>query len=218
MKIFDKKPLSAILGLLGLLVVLFYLTSTTGFLKLPKHATIIFVFALGPLAIVGVLSIAQRLATTADGLILKAATVFGIIAFALWETVMAIQQGIRIFFRERVLPEAVDSATQETIKLIQRGVNSVQWTMDVAFDVFYCLLIILFGFLMYRHRDFGRFLGVLGIVSAAGLLILNMWTFPFPPAESGLFDLGPLTGIWWVLVIIQMFRVEHFNKSTMPGA
>jgi hypothetical protein len=40
-----------------------------------------------------------------------------------------------------------------------------------------------------------------------------MWTFPYPPAESGLFDLGPLTGVWWVLVIIQMFRMEHFEKK-----
>lgn len=174
---------------------------------------LIFVFALGPIAMVGVLSISQRLSATANGLTLKAGTVFGIIAFALWDVVQTIQQGIRIYFRERLIPEATTEQAKEAANLIYRGVNAVQWTMDVAFDIFYCLLIILFGALMYRHRDFGRFLGLLGIISATGLLFLNLWTFPYPPAESGLFDLGPLTGVWWVLVIIQMFRIEHLEKK-----
>jgi hypothetical protein len=62
------------------------------------------------------------------------------------------------------------------------------------------------GAIMYRHPDFGRLLGGFGVVSASALLLLNLWAFPYPPADSGLIDLGPLTGVWWLAVIVQIKR------------
>jgi hypothetical protein len=29
-----------------------------------------------------------------------------------------------------------------------------------------------------------------------------MATFPIQPAEAGLVDLGPLTGLWWLVLIL----------------
>jgi hypothetical protein len=95
------------------------------------------------------------------------------------------------------------------VRLIYRGVNTVQATRDVAFDIFYCLAVILFSVLMLRHPSFGRGVGILGIASWVGLLALNFWTFPVPPAEADLVDLGPVTGVWWLLVIIQLVRTER---------
>jgi hypothetical protein len=59
---------------------------------------------------------------------------------------------------------------------------------------------------MYDAPAFGRVLGGFGVISAAGLLLLNLATFPYPPAQSGLVDLGPVTGVWWLLVFIQIKR------------
>ena len=59
---------------------------------------------------------------------------------------------------------------------------------------------------MYREPSFGRLLGGFGVVSAAALLVFNLATFPHGPADSGLVDLGPLTGLWWLCVIIQVKR------------
>ncbi len=64
--------------------------------------------------------------------------------------------------------------------LAYQSTNSVQASMDVAF----------------------------GIFISCGLMIMNLWTFPLPPANAGLFDLGPLTGIWWVVVILMWRRAE----------
>ena len=81
--------------------------------------------------------------------------------------------------------------------------------MDIAFDIFYCLLILLYSFAMFRNENFGKGIGAFGILSGLGLFVLNLWTFPYPPAESGLIDLCPATGVWWVWVIILMVKIDQ---------
>jgi hypothetical protein len=92
-------------------------------------------------------------------------------------------------------------------------VNLVQLGADVAFDVFYCLGMILYGAVFYRTAGFGRLLGVGGIVAAGGLLAMNLASFPYVPAESGLVDLGPVTGAWWVLVILRLIRWNRGDRN-----
>jgi hypothetical protein len=83
----------------------------------------------------------------------------------------------------------------------------------VSFDIFYCLGVILVSVAMYSHRDFGRIIGVFGVLSAASLLWLNLAAFPKVPDESGLVDLGPLTAVWWLAVIIQLMRSRGTNSA-----
>jgi len=44
----------------------------------------------------------------------------------------------------------------------------------------------------------------------AALLVLNLQTFPTPPANAGLFDLGPVLGLWYLAVTIQVARSFHW--------
>lgn len=67
----------------------------------------------------------------------------------------------------------------------------------------------LFSILMLRDQRFGRAIGAFGIASAGALLALNLWTFPLPPAEAGLWDVGPLTGVWWIAAIVLALRSER---------
>jgi hypothetical protein len=59
---------------------------------------------------------------------------------------------------------------------------------------------------MIRDARFGWILGIAGILIAVALLILNLWTFPTPPAAKNLVDLGPLVGVWYLVVTIMMIR------------
>ncbi len=63
---------------------------------------------------------------------------------------MCIQFGTRIYRKEHITNKASDEVSLETIKIIYNGINSVPFTMDIAFDILYCLLIILFGHWMYQ--------------------------------------------------------------------
>jgi len=188
------------LGLLGLAVVGVYLATATGLLRAGGNLVLVPIFAIGPVAIVGVLSIHDRLAGDHDGLLLRSATVFLVAAFALFTLMLVVQQLVALQFRD-LRAHAGGAAAVDLLRSIQQGVDLVQLGVDVAFDIFYCLGVILLAGVMCRAREFGRILGMAGIVVAGGLLVLNLAAFPYVPAESGLIDLGPITGLWWVAVI-----------------
>lgn len=85
-----------------------------------------------------------------------------------------------------------------------QAANGLQLGFDVAWDVFLCLGTVLFAVNMWTHPRFGRVFAITGGSLAALLLILNMATFPEPPDQAGLVDLGPLVGLWYVAVAIRI--------------
>lgn len=194
--------------LFGLAVVLVYLGAATGLLRHVNQLLLVLVFAIGPVAIVGVLAIHERLAAAGSSLMLKVGTAFLIVAFAFFNLMLVVQQTIFMQFHD-FIAAAPDEAAEQALRLVRRGVNLVQLGIDVSFDIFYCVGLILVAAVMYRHRDFGKFFGVFGAASAAALLVFNLWTFPYIPAESGLVNLGPVTGLWWLAVIVQMIRLTR---------
>jgi hypothetical protein len=78
--------------------------------------------------------------------------------------------------------------------------------LDVAWDAYVGLGTICFAIAMLRHPRFGRVFAIFGIAIGAGLLGLHLYTFPTPPQNAGLVDLGPAMGLWYLIVTIQMWR------------
>lgn len=85
-------------------------------------------------------------------------------------------------------------------------VQAVWLGLDVAWDGYIGVGTALFGFSMLRHPRFGRVFGGTGIAIGLALLCLNFYTFPTPPANAGLVDLGPVVGLWYLAVTVQMWR------------
>lgn len=203
----------SVVAILSLLVVLVYLATAIGLINDATPLTLALVFAIGPVAIVGVLRISEYLARAGPAPTLRPATVFLVVAFSLFTLMLVVQQTVFIRYRE-FTREATDPAVLEGLRTAFRMVNEVQLGIDLCFDIFYCAGMILLSVAMYRHPHFGRLIGILGVLAGAGLLVLNLATFPRPPAESGLVDLGPATGVWWVLVILQFIRVQRTRPSS----
>jgi hypothetical protein len=78
---------------------------------------------------------------------------------------------------------------------VSAQVNAVWLGLDVAWDAYIGLGTICFALAMLRHPCFGRVFAFPGLAIAAGLLALNFFTFPTPPASAGLVDLGPAVGL-----------------------
>lgn len=72
--------------------------------------------------------------------------------------------------------------------------------LDVAWDLYVGTGTMLFGLHMFLRRQLGAWLSLSGIVIGGLLLILNIATFPAPPVRSGLVDVGPLVGLWYLMV------------------
>ncbi len=200
-----RSRITVLLGIAGLVVICVYLASALGVIRDVNNFTLSLVFAIGPVAIFGVVEISRRLATQHELPTVKLGQVFLVIAFALFTLMLVVQQTVVIRYRQLVT-EAADSAHVETLRVAFSLVNQVQLGIDVCFDIFYCVGVVLLSVAMFQHRDFGKFVGVFGVASATALLAFNLATFPGVPAESGLLDLGPLTGVWWILVIVLMIR------------
>ncbi len=85
--------------------------------------------------------------------------------------------------------------------------------LDIAWDVYVGVGTVLFGLCALTHPRLGRILGAAGIFIGGGLLALNIGSFPTPPANAHLIDLGPFVGLWHLVVSIVMLRSGGWARS-----
>jgi len=165
----------------------------------PFVAAVILASAFGPLLAAASLGLYHVLAESGNPVILQLAAMFNILGAAIFTMMLLVQ--LAIGYQIESLGEEAQNLTALRISLV-----GVQLGMDVAWDIFISLGTLLFAISMLRDARFGRILGTAGVLIAVALLILNLWTFPTPPAAKYLVDLGPLVGIWYLIVTIMMIR------------
>ena len=84
---------------------------------------------IAPIPIIGVIAVGKRLVEYEDSLDIQVGKVFGIIAFAIFEMMMVVQQGTRIYFGENLLAKAPDESSKEILQMVYKGVNSIQFNL-----------------------------------------------------------------------------------------
>ena len=165
----------------------------------PYLALVIVAGAFGPLLAAASLGLYHVLAETGNPVLLQLAVLFNGLGAALFTTMLLVQLAIG---------HQLQSIDKETINLtsLRTALVGVQLGMDVAWDIFISLGTLLFAISMLADPRFGWILGIAGMLIALALLVLNLWTFPTPPAAKNLVDLGPLIGVWYLAVTIMMIR------------
>ncbi len=184
----------------GVAVLATYLATATGAVHGTNPLLLTLVFAIGPVAIVGILRFVKDVAPAGETTTWRLARLLLVVAFVLFTTMVILQQMFALQF-PALIAAAATPATAETLRVVRSGVNLVQLGLDVAFDVFYCTGLIALGSALYRHPAFGKVIGAAGVICGLALLATNMLAFPYVPTERGLVDLGPVTGVWWLVVI-----------------
>lgn len=173
------------------------------FLHLPMLATTALAACFGPALAVasfglkGLLDLERPMVSSALGLLLNA---LGGVLF----TAMALVQ------------LAVGSLVSG--EKISAPITSIWLGIGKAWDAYVGLGTICFALAMLRHPRFGRVFAFSGLAIAAGLLVLNFYTFPSPPADGGLIDPGPAIGLWYLVVTIQMWRSVTWAKRRVSAA
>lgn len=180
--------------------------------SVPDAVVLVLAFAFGPLLSVSFLGLYRYMAPHRDGPILQVGALFGVIAGVLVTTMLVIQVGNNVVL-EQGLAETDTDAAKELVRTAWRAVNRVQYLVDIVWDIFICLAAILIGIAMTRHPRFGMIWGGLGILAAGLLLFLNLYTFPFAPAESGSVDLGPALALWIFAVYVRLLLLTRASQS-----
>jgi hypothetical protein len=157
---------------------------------MPMTMTVLLAAAFGPLLGVATLGLYHFIGTHRKTVSLQIAVVFTVIAGAIVNTMLVVQMTIREFWRME-LAEAADAGSRELIGAAYSATNAVQLGLDISW---------------FRHPRLGRIVGALGALIGVSLLSFNLFTFPVPPAEAGSIDLGPLVGIWYLVVTIMLAR------------
>ena len=200
-------------GIAGILSIIFYF-SVAVFSFLPDTLALSLAFSFPLLWIIAFMGLYQFLKNEKPSASLEIGYLFGIIGAAVACVFLVVQQA-NFIWHTQAMEQAATEEAQALLKASFRGTNRVQAGMDVAFDIFITIAWFLFGINIARSAHFNKLLGWMGCLLAAGLLTLNMISFPTAPAEAGLFDLGPFLGIW-TLVIYIWFMVVLFKRKNLP--
>lgn len=137
----------------------------------------------------------------------QAAVIFGIGAPVLVSAMLCAQMSMSDFMDRFYRP--LDEATREAQINIWRATDSVQLGLDVAWDMFILPTILMFAILAFRFLPWGKIIGSIGVVIGVGGLVFNIWTFPTPPIEVGLIDVGPFAMVWYGI----FFGIVFLNRA-----
>lgn len=175
-------PITAISGIAGVVAYIFALASESS-----DAFTVVasFIFAFGiTLSSIGLYNI---LGGVKGSPLVPIAAIANVIAAALLFAMVMVQLSVHAMVPQ---PDA--------------GLKAVWLGLDVAWDFYISTGTILFGLSMFGRRGLGAWLAVPGLLIGGLLLIFNVATFPYPPANAGLVDLGPLLGLWYLVVCVRL--------------
>jgi len=165
------------------------------FIPMPSVLQVFLIMAFGPLFGLASVGLYYFLALDKKTLSSMVAVISNIIAGVLITAMLLVQIAIR-----SSKPDTFDLSN----KWAWKSLNQVHLGLDLAWDVYVFLGTFLFAISMFRNPKFGKIFSAVGIVISLLLIIFNGVSFPTPPADSGLIDLGPLVGIWYFAATVIM--------------
>ncbi len=128
---------------------------------------------------------------------------FATIGFAFLSAMIIVQSCVKSGIALRMATK--DGAEREALFAMLGPLRLVDFGLDLTWDIFVMIAMLLLGWAMIRSRYFGRILGYSGIAVTLLLLVTNIWQAPIPPNP----DFKPLAIVWIIAVSVQMLRVAR---------
>lgn len=172
-------------------------------LPLPDRLSQFFALVFPGLLLCGHVALYHYFRRRQESALNQAAVIFGIAAPVLVSAMLCAQMSIVSYMDRFYRP--LDEVTRLAQINIWRAVDSVQLGLDVAWDMFILPTILMFAVLSYRHLPMGRLFGSIGIFLGLMGLVFNIWTFPTPPINVGLVDVGPFAMAWYAALFVIVF-------------
>jgi hypothetical protein len=183
------------------------------FVSLPKKLTITLASLFGPLLMLASLGLYFFLKAHRKTITGQLAVLSNIIASAMFTLMVIVQLSVNLSM-EGLMDSAGEGISESTQKWVWQVVDKIQLGMDVSWDIFIAIGTILFAATVMKHPKFGKIFGLIGFLIGHFLLIFNLSTFPTPPGDAGLIDLGPAAGLWYFVAALLVLRsLKWFDRQ-----
>ena len=189
-------------GIAGILGVASYLLAIT--LSWPESqfgtSTALLVVSVFPiLSIVYSYGLYHFIAAEREGAANRLAFIFAVAAFTTVLAMIIVQLAIGAGIGE--IAKGLD---EQTSKALKRGLRMVDHGLDVAWDMLIGTALVFLGAAMRRRGGLGPGWGIPSAVLGIALILLNTATFPWPPGDRGLFDVGPFVGLFVLALAVRL--------------
>lgn len=142
--------------------------------------------------------------------------IFGIVAFSIVAMHNTVQSSVLLWGSD--LARSDPTFSPETWSSVIRAVRGVDIGLDLVWDLFLVLWLVFTGVAMMKHPRFGLWWGLPAIIVGAVLFAINAITVPDPPAAAGLFDPGPLVGLYACAVSAYLIKLGLNPRSEAAAA
>ena len=136
--------------------------------------------------------------------------VFWIVAFTTLLGMIIVQLAVTASISD--ITQTLDA---QTARALRRGLRMIDLGLDVAWDFLGGMALVLTGTAMRKRTGLGPWWGMAAIGFGIALILLNAATFPIPPANAGLFDIGPFTGMFMLALAV---RLAFLGKRELRAA
>jgi hypothetical protein len=92
----------------------------------------------------------------------------------------------------------------QTAKVLRRGLRLIDLGLDVAWDMLIGTALIFSGAAIRRRSGLGLGWAIPSVVLGTTLIALNAATFPWPPGDRGLIDIGPFIGLFVIVLAARL--------------
>jgi hypothetical protein len=188
-----------------------YLART--FLPLSDSLKTTFFLLFGPCLVVAFLGYHSFITHPAARVSALLGTAFGVIAGAS-NMMFASVQSTNLHYIYGYMDAAESPEARQIWTNILNGVFTVQNGINFTMDFFLDAGGVLYALAMWSHPRFGKVFSLLAVALLGPHLVTKWLTFPVPPAEAGLFDAGPLVGLWFAIVTAQVARHALRSEET----
>lgn len=151
------------------------------------------------LSIVYAYGLYDFVAAERPGVANRFAFLFAVAGFTTVLAMIVVQLAVDAGFAE--INRGLDAQAAATLK---RGLRLIDQGLDVAWDMLIGTSLVFSGVAARRRRGLGPGWGFPLMALGAGLIVLNVATFPWPPASRGLFDIGPFIGLFEIALAARL--------------
>jgi len=136
------------------------------------------------------------------------AFIFTVIAFVLVSIMISVQIIVRAGMEESII--SATGSKKDTLLLVSSSLRWIDLGVDLAWDMFLGLALFLLSMAIKEHQEFGIWWSIPLVLLALVLVVTNLITFPDPPNTKGIFDVGPIIGIF---IIVFAVRVIYLGRK-----